>query len=93
MADVLKCLERATAEMMAETRFGHEGPIGRKEVQYVSGSVSLVLYAGGQTNWTIWDNILRAIGVFVRVYGFVEFLYAMRESGAQDGFVVLSSFA
>ena len=93
MADVLKCLERATAEMMAETRFGHDGPIGRKEVRYVSGSVSLVLYAGGQTNWSVWDNTLRAIGVFARVYGFVEFLYAVRESGAQDGFGVLSSFA
>ena len=93
MADVLKCLERATAGMMAETRFGHDGPIGRKEVRYVSGSVSLVLYTGGQTNWSVWDNTLREIGVFVRVYGFVEFLYAVRESGAQDGSGVLSSFA
>lgn len=89
MADILKCLERATEEMMNETKFGHDGPVGRMEVRYVSGSVSLVLYPGGQMNWSVWNNTLKAIrGVFLSVYGSVEFFYTVRESGAQDGFRV-----
>ena len=62
---MLKCILAATNDVLVQYVGGRDGPIGRSQLIYHSGTVSLSFSPNSEMTWSTWGLALTAMAGFV----------------------------